>query len=1105
MEPNPQSLRHSVALDHDKTTAIAFPHGLHQMEEIEEINCARNLMASTDMGELQPHLTIPVYHNKAILANMNVTKSTGPRAKLSCQLTGKKKGEMAMDVRGGGRRQVRVWQSSGRQKGKGEFENCVKDLDRITCLSVACTPFGASPTFNVNSELASLRAQPNAASEVSLDDHPCGFGCSSVNSCNLFVYGSGQVLPSTLRVIQPNLTYSVVVSLPTSSQFGKVTIVTDKSFCTDAAGNKFTRTENSSLVVHYDRRSDLVNLRTHIPERLLKINAKTRTVLATNNANKLKVYLYFTEPVVNSSTQILGSLNMSEGSLTPINGKSLGNRRFGFELKDISKTAILTVSFDSNSVISRQGTPVSYVAPVTFLYDSQRPTVRLSTTSTMRTSEKQIPIVINFIKPVFGFNSSLISISGGQVKSFQEISRSTYGLFLQADGDLVSISVPENVTEDVAGNRNLPSNILQLKHYSVPMISRVLSIFATTAFAVTASVAGLLTISTASLQSIGAFSRPTSLLTSEPTRSVFRMASHIQIFAMSRWLPVVLPVEYYEFARGLQWSVPYFNLPWETEQMQQFMVGSSTPSGNSYSSKIHDSGLFHGVKPDLEHVGVDPTVYGLPLTPMEYGSVFESHNVLPEADFIWDPQNSNGWREFDRTMFWLALIFGSLLLLHALLLCILKFRKDTKKKWSYGALIFPRLEIFLLILALPGVCKSSVALIKGGMCSGIIVGILLLGIVSFLLLGLFLFLSVGITCGKLLQYKEVHQVGQKFHWYQELVRVTLGPGKRGQWTWKEERDSTYLTIFGPLFEDLRGPPKYMLSQIAGGNLSKRRDRIIASDDETEDAEAPLIQKVFGILRIYYTFLDTAKRAALGIVAGAYLKNWSSRTPTILMLSIAAFQLFFMVLKKPFIKKKVQLVEILSVTSEVGIFTMCIVLLDWQFSAKDETRIGIFMLALCIIALLAETANEWYALYRQVKRLDPADNSFCVGLKAASIGFLLFFFPHRLIKKLDTKCSLFKRGGGEGESTETTTTPSLDKSRSTTDTRNSWVRQIRELAKSSFSREGSPADPSTSRAGTRWSDFWNSKRSGSSSVDSSADVKTKPRGLYKDLEAIFASK
>lgn len=394
--------------------------------------------------------------------------------------------------------------------------------------------------------------------------------------------------------------------------------------------------------------------------------------------------------------------------------------------------------------------------------------------------------------------------------------------------------------------------------------------------------------------------------------------------------------------------------------------------------------------------------------------------------------------------------------------------------------------------------------ILGGASSGIIVGILLLGIVSFLLLGLFLFLSIGITCGKLLQYKEVHQVGQKFHWYQELVRVTLGPGKRGQWTWKEEGDSTYLTIFGPLFEDLRGPPKYMLSQIAGGNLSKRRDRIIASDDETEDAEAPFIQKVFGILRIYYTFLDTAKRVALGIAAGAYLNNWSSKTPTILMLCITAFQLFFMVLKKPFIKKKVQLVEILSVTSEVGIFTMCIVLLEWEFSAKGETRIGISMLAVCLIALLAEIVNEWYALYRQTKRLDPADNSFCLGLKAASIGFLLFFFPQTLIKKLNIKFPLFK-SGGEGESTETTP-PSLDKSRSS-NTRNSgdksWLRQIRELAKSSFSREGSPADPSTSR--TRWSGFWNTKRSGSSSVDSSADYKSKPRGLYKDLEAIFASK
>lgn len=35
---------------------------------------------------------------------------------------------------------------------------------------------------------------------------------------------------------------------------------------------------------------------------------------------------------------------------------------------------------------------------------------------------------------------------------------------IQADDDIVSVSVPENVTGDVAGNKNLPSNILRVRH-----------------------------------------------------------------------------------------------------------------------------------------------------------------------------------------------------------------------------------------------------------------------------------------------------------------------------------------------------------------------------------------------------------------------------------------------------------------------------------------------------------------------------------------------------------------------------------------------------------------------------------------------------------------
>ena len=48
--------------------------------------------------------------------------------------------------------------------------------------------------------------------------------------------------------------------------------------------------------------------------------------------------------------------------------------------------------------------------------------------------------------------------------SFREISRSLYAVELQADHDIISVNVPENVTEDVAGNKNLASNVLQVRH-----------------------------------------------------------------------------------------------------------------------------------------------------------------------------------------------------------------------------------------------------------------------------------------------------------------------------------------------------------------------------------------------------------------------------------------------------------------------------------------------------------------------------------------------------------------------------------------------------------------------------------------------------------------
>ncbi|KAF5175266.1 transmembrane protein [Thalictrum thalictroides] len=1064
------------------------------------------------------------------------------------------------------------------------FEVCINEFQGAGCTSYTWTIDTIPPTAYVTAARAFTNAL-NFSVDISFSE-VCsgggGFGCRSVNACNLLVYGPGQVIPSTLKVLQPDLKFSLLVGLSSNIQYGRVVIVMDKSFCTDVAGNSFQRTTNSRFILHFDRRSVMVNLRTHIPEKLLQLNKETRTVDATNNHKNLKVYLNFSGPVLNSSAEILSSLHISEGLLLPSIGKTNGNRRFGFLVENISSMAIVTITFNSSSIISRQGSSVSPIAPVTFLYDSERPSVKLSTTSNMRTRKQSVLVVIKFAKPVFGFNSSTLSLSGGHLQrqvttslfqtyvcvaientfhvwtydnsesrrncdakssiiirnlrvqsnseilkhyysgvlvhsyisphldsklstnlmeddwaNFHEISWSVYVVNIRADNSAISINVPENITRDVAGNKNLASNILQVRHYTVPIISLVLSTFATAAFTVTSLAAGLLTMSTSSLQSHGVLSRP-SYSTSDPARNLFRIACHMQVFALSRWLTVGLPVEYYEFARGLQWSIPYLGLPWEAGNFRSIMVDSS-PSAMTGSEmyKRQESQIFRNKQVQDGKLEMDTSISGLPLTPMEYRSFFESHNIKPEADYILDQHISKGWEEFGKNMFWLAVIGGSLMLLHALLYLILRCRRRNVQKHNrYGALVLPRFEIFLIILALPCICQASVALLEGGRPFGIIIAILLLGVTSFLLLALFVFLSVGITFGKLLQYKEVHQEGQKVHWYQDIVRVTLGPGKRGQWTWKDQPNSVHLTMLGPLFEDLRGPPKYMLSQISGGSNSNRAGSIIASDDETEDAEAPFIQKVFGILRIYYTLLESVKRVLLGVVAGVGRENGSSWTLTLVLLCLTSFQLFFIVLKKPFIKKKVQLVEILSIVSEVGIFATCLVLFEKKFSSAGETQIGIFMLSLFLIAFIAQMTNEWYSLYRQTLRLNSTEKSLRSGLKAGLFGLVLILVPWNLLKNLKLSDHF------ENETASGDQRSSGSRSSGTSD--KPWMRQLRELAKASFSKDDTRAqnDPSTSK--TRKSGFWSSKRSGSSSVTSSGDFRSKSRSLYRDLDAIFSS-
>lgn len=108
-----------------------------------------------------------------------------------------------------------------------------------------------------------------------------------------------------------------------------------------------------------------------------------------------------------------------------------------------------------------------------------------------------------------------------------------------------------------------------------------------------------------------------------------RTACYIQVFALSRWLAVTLPVEYYELARGIQWSIPYLNLPWETKHPKQVMAGSGGPgSPYPYVSKFHSLENFRSNLPEKPNLIKAAPVYGLPLTPMEYSLYFEVKDLF---------------------------------------------------------------------------------------------------------------------------------------------------------------------------------------------------------------------------------------------------------------------------------------------------------------------------------------------------------------------------------------------------------------------------------------------------------------------------------------------
>jgi hypothetical protein len=111
----------------------------------------------------------------------------------------------------------------------------------------------------------------------------------------------------------------------------------------------------------------------------------------------------------------------------------------------------------------KQGNESGHSNVVVLTVDLTRPQVSMLT---LREEPLSGPVTFtfSFTEDVIGFSSTDINVKNGSVKEFKQLSPDTYEVVLVPDGNgELTVSVPENVATDMAGNGNIASTTITLR------------------------------------------------------------------------------------------------------------------------------------------------------------------------------------------------------------------------------------------------------------------------------------------------------------------------------------------------------------------------------------------------------------------------------------------------------------------------------------------------------------------------------------------------------------------------------------------------------------------------------------------------------------------
>lgn len=253
-------------------------------------------------------------------------------------------------------------------------------------------------------------------------------------------------------------------------------------------------------------------------------------------------------------------------------------------------------------------------------------------------------------------------------------------------------------------------------------------------------------------------------------------------------------------------------------------------------------------------------------------------------------------------------------------------------------------------------------------------------------------------------YKEVKCSDADHSRCSQLSDFLFGRCTTGKWFTAEGRPTSFLSRFGILFEDRKGPPLFVSAETndpssvtkwtGSGRSGIGRTRAPSSADNNEEAGAS--ERLLGCIRSAYLIFDLIRRVGLGILSAAY--SVPSQSQCVIAFSITMLQFLCLFLLKPYIRRGVHMVESTSLLCEAILFAL-VFYIDHFKNYKNQQTIGIIMLILLFVSFVSQLVNEWYALTKCLLRITQTHRSFTLGLEWICKGLVLLYLPKKYWSRL----------------------------------------------------------------------------------------------------------